>query len=223
MSATPTAPLSFGGASTGSARMGLVLVHGRGGTAADILGLGDALGLPDIALVAPQAPGHSWWPTSFLAPTAQMAPFVTRGLAALDHAVAHLEAGGLPRDRIAVAGFSQGGCLALEYGARRGGLAAVIGLSAGLVGTEDADGPATDALYGFGPKRFDYETRLDDVPVIVAVHEQDPHIPLARAQDSARVFGHLGAQVDLQVAPGAGHGITADNVATLRRILNSTG
>jgi predicted esterase len=220
MSATQTAPLTFGGAGTGSARMGLVLVHGRGGSAADILGLGNALGLPDIALVAPEAPGRSWWPTSFLAPAAQMGPFVARGLAAVDAAVAHLEAGGLPRDRIAIAGFSQGGCLALEYGARTEGLAAVFGLSAGLVGTGDAEGAPSPDLYGFAPKRFDYPTRQEGRPVLIAVHEQDPHIPVARARASAEVLEARGAEVSLQIAPGVGHGITAEAVTAMRATLN---
>lgn len=214
------APLSFGGASPDRARSGLVLVHGRGGSAADILGLGAALALPEIATVAPEAPGHSWWPTSFLAPAAQMEPFVAAGIAAIDAAIAALEDGGLKRDRIALAGFSQGGCLALEYAARKGGVRAVFGLSSGLVGTGDADGAPDDALYGFGPKRFDYATALSAMPALIAVHERDPHIPLARARDSAAVFRDLGAAVDLQVYPGAGHGIAAEGVASMRRVLN---
>jgi phospholipase/carboxylesterase len=168
--------------------MGLVLVHGRGATAEGILDLGLALALPDLALAAPQAPGMTWWPTSFLEPAAQMEPYVERGMAAIDAAIDALVEEGLSRDRIALAGFSQGGCLALEYAARRGGVTAVFGLSAGLVGTGDAEGPATDALYGFGPKAFDYATRLDGVPVEITVHERDPHIPLARAQESETVF-----------------------------------
>jgi len=216
-----SAPIALGGASAGSARLGLVLVHGRGGSAADILGLGDALGLPDIALAAPQAPGHSWWPTSFLAPTEQMEPYVERGFAAIDAAMAELISGGLTRDRIGVVGFSQGGCLALEYGARTGGLAGLFGLSAGLVGTGDAEGAAAPELYGFGPKRFDYPQRFDGMPVVISVHEQDPHIPLARAKASAEMFTAQGAEVTLQVARGGGHGITADNVAALRGALNT--
>jgi phospholipase/carboxylesterase len=101
--------------------MGLVLVHGRGATAEGILDLGHALALPDLALAAPQAPGMTWWPTSFLAPAAQMEPYVERGMAAIDAAIDALVEEGLSRDRIALAGFSQGGCLALEYAARRGG------------------------------------------------------------------------------------------------------
>ncbi|WP_375550712.1 alpha/beta hydrolase [Rhodophyticola porphyridii] len=212
--------LSFGGASPRRAARGLVLAHGRGGSAADILDLGAALGLPDVALAAPDAIGQSWWPTSFLAPHAQMAPYLEAGLHALDRAVEALVEGGLARDRIAVAGFSQGACLALEYGARSADLGAVIGLSGGLVGTGDAGGGATDALYGYGPKLFDYDNRLEGTPVVIAVHARDPHIPLARAEDSAKVFRTLGAEVELQVTPGDGHGITGDGMAAMRRLLN---
>ncbi|MDG4647197.1 dienelactone hydrolase family protein [Roseibacterium sp. SDUM158017] len=214
------AAISLAGADPARARAGLVLVHGRGATADGILDLGHALGLPDLALVAPQAPGMTWWPTSFLAPTAQMEPFVDRGMAAIDTAIAMLVDKGVPSDGIALAGFSQGGCLALEYAARRGGLAAVFGLSAGLVGTGDADGGPQEALYGFGPKAFDYATRLDGTPVEITVHERDPHIPLKRAEDSEAVFARLGARARLTVTPGAGHGIGPEAVAAMRGHLN---
>ena len=47
---------------------------------------------PDVAALAPEAPGQSWWPTSFLAPSAVIEPFVLQGLAAVSAAVAALEA-----------------------------------------------------------------------------------------------------------------------------------
>jgi phospholipase/carboxylesterase len=97
---------------------------------------------------------------------------------------------------------------------------AVFGLSAGLVGTGDAEGPATDALYGFGPKAFDYATRLDGVPVEITVHERDPHIPLARAQESETVFTGLGARRGCRLTPGAGHGIGPEAIAAMRGHLN---
>jgi len=209
-----------GGKPGGAARMGLVLLHGRGAGAEDILGLGDALGLPDPALIAPEAAGLSWWPTSFLAPMATMAPHVERGIAAVDAAIETLEAEGLTRDRIAVAGFSQGGCLALEYAARNGGLAAVFGLSAGLVGSADGEGGPEPTLYGHTPKRLDYDTDLTGMPVTITVHERDPHIPLARAKDSAEAFRARGAEVRLHVAPGQGHGVTEAGIADMRAVLN---
>ena len=213
--------LAATGASPASARLGLVMIHGRGADAADILGLVAALGLPEIAAVAPEAPGRSWWPTSFLAPAAQVEPRVERGLAAIDAAIADLEAGGLSRDRIALGGFSQGACLALEYAARRGGpFHAVFGLSGALVGTGDADGEALESLYGFAPKAFEYTPRLQGVPVYLGCHERDPHIPLARVRETEAVLAGLGAQVDAHVHPGAGHGLTEGDVAALRRYLN---
>ena len=217
----PNISLTFGGANPRLAHKGLVLVHGRGGSAADIMGLGRALALPNLAFVAPEAPNNTWWPTSFLAPMGQMTPFVDHGIAAVIATISALESQGLSRDRIAIAGFSQGGCLALEYGARMGdGMAGIFGLSAGLIGTEDtSDGP-DDALYGFAPKQFDYTARLTGMPVAITVHDQDPHIPLKRAQDSAAVFEKLGANVMFDITAGAGHAITQAGITALRAALN---
>jgi phospholipase/carboxylesterase len=218
---TPLVPIKMAGSRLDRATHGLVLVHGRGASGADILGLGQALDLPNLALAAPEAPGGTWWPTSFLAPSAQIEPWVQSGLAAIDAAIAALIAGGLARTQISVAGFSQGACLALEYAARRGDLHSAFGLSGGLLGTSDAAGPPDPALYGYRPKRFEGYTNLQGMPVLISVHQQDPHIPLKRAEDSREVFGELGAIVETQTYPGAGHGVLSDGVASIRRVLNS--
>lgn len=204
----------------GSATTGLVLLHGRGGGAADILDLARALELENLAAVAPEAPGNSWWPASFLAPHATLAPYLDAGLAAVEEAVALLEAEGLPRGRIAVAGFSQGGCLALEYAARSGGgLLAAAGLSSGLVGTGDAGGPARDSLYGHAPKALDYGTLKPPFPVLITCHERDPHIPLERVRASEAAFTATGTDPRVTLHPGAGHGILPADVAALRALL----
>jgi phospholipase/carboxylesterase len=209
------------GVPAGRARAGIVLAHGRGGSAADILGLLAHAALPDVAAIAPEAPGRSWWPTSFLAPTAQMDPFVANGLAALRDAVTTLEAEGLPRDRIWLAGFSQGACLALEAFARDGaGLAGVFGMSGGLVGLGDAPGGPQPALYGHGPKRFDYPDRRDGAQVWISVHQRDPHIPLQRVKDSAAALKAMGAAVETRIYLGEGHGVMQDDLAALRVRLN---
>lgn len=216
-----TVRLVRSGAAAPRARTGLVLVHGRGGSAADLLPLGDALGLPDLALIGPEHPARSWWPTSFLAPHAQMEAPLADGLVAVAQAVAALEADGLPRSAIAVAGFSQGACLAVEYAARAGtGLAGAFGLSGALVGTGDAPGGPDPSLYQHGPKTFDYDSNLSGVPVYLSVHSQDPHIPLARTRQSADVFRGLGAQVQVHVAEGAGHGLLPEDISALRAVLN---
>ncbi|MES2665270.1 MAG: dienelactone hydrolase family protein [Pseudomonadota bacterium] len=207
-----------GPAGTGTgASTGIVLAHGRGADAADILGLFAASGLTDVAAIAPEAPGQSWWPTSFLAPSAQMEPFVVQGVAAMQAAVAALEAEGIARNRIWLGGFSQGAGLALESFARSGeGLAGVFGFSGGLIGTGDAGGPADAALYGHAPKRFDYAGRRDGAKVWISVHARDPHIPVKRVEDSAAVLRAMGAAVETRIHPGAGHGILAEDMAKLR-------
>jgi phospholipase/carboxylesterase len=171
--------------------------------------------------VAPQAAGCELVADQFSSPPlGRWSPTWRQGIAAVDAAIGALVDGGLSRDRIALAGFSQGGCLALEYAARRGGVRAVFGLSAGLVGTGDAEGGPMEALYGYGPKRFAYGSDLAGTPVEITVHAKDPHIPLARARESLAVFEALGADARLSVTPGAGHGIGPEAVAAMRGHFN---
>ncbi|MBE3638081.1 alpha/beta hydrolase [Mangrovicoccus algicola] len=215
-------PPVLGGAGPARARHGLVLIHGRWASAASILPLGEGLGLPDLALAAPEAEGNSWWPTSFLAPQANMEPCLPAALAAVEAAIAALEEGGLPRHRIALAGFSQGACLALEYVARRGGaLAAVFACSGGLVGTGDAGGPPLPELYGNPDKLFAYQTDLGGLPVRISNHLEDPHIPMARVRRSAEVLAALGADVTVETEPGSHHGVLAGDVTAMRRAFNN--
>lgn len=200
---------------------GVVALHGRGGSGADILSVLDAAALPEVAGVAPEAQGNSWWPTSFLAPTAQTAPFLARGLTAVDEAVKALESQGIPRGNIWLLGFSQGACLALESFARQGdGLAGVMAFSGGLLGISDAGTTPDAALYGQSPKRFDYPGRRDGARVWLSVHERDPHIPLRRVQETADTLTQMGAQVETRIYPGAGHSVMRDDLAFLRQHLN---
>jgi predicted esterase len=204
------------------ATRGVVALHGRGGSAADILSVLDAAALPGLSAIAPEAQGNSWWPASFLAPTAQTVGSLARGLAAAEAAIGALEQQGIPRGSIWLLGFSQGACLALETFARQGGgLAGVIAFSGGLLGSADAGGGPDPALHGHGPKRFDYPGRREGARVWLSVHERDPHIPLRRVQDTAGVLAQMGAQVETRIYPGAGHAVMQDDLAALRRHLNA--
>ena len=200
------------------ATRGVVLLHGRGGSARDMVGLVAPLGMEKWRITAPQADGNSWWPTSFLAPSAQMEPHVETGIDRIDAAIAALE---LPRQSIALVGFSQGACLALEYAARAGeGLGAVVGLSGGLVGTaDDGEGPS-QALYGHAGKRFDYGTSLGGTAALITCHEADPHIPIQRARASVDVFEGLGAEASIIEHPGAGHQPMQDGLDMARDLLS---
>jgi phospholipase/carboxylesterase len=208
------------GRAPAKASFGLVLLHGRGAGARDIMGLGEALALPDLALTAPEAPGLSWWPTSFLAPAAGMEPHVQAGLKRIDSAVTAFETAGLPRSRIGLLGFSQGGCLAAEYLARRGaGLGFGFILSGALVGTADR-GAADPALHGFVGKVLDYGTDLAGAQIYMSCHASDPHIPHNRFAESAAVLRALSAKVTDRTKPGAGHGIDEADVTEIRCRLN---
>ena len=203
------------------ARSGIVLLHGRGGSAEDIASLMSHAGLPDVAIAAPTAPGNSWWPTSFLAPQAQMAPFVARGLAAAEAGVAALIKAGLAREAIWLGGFSQGACLALEAFARQGnGLAGVFGFSGGLIGTADT-GAASADLYGHADKVLTYPPQTGHV--WLSVHARDPHIPLKRVEESAAAFRAMGAEVQIRIYPGGGHAVMHDDISALRAALNGQG
>lgn len=225
MSAGPHAGqrLVSGGAPLRRARLAAVMVHGRGGGPEDMVGLAQHLDLPDLAVLAPEAAGRSWWPDSFLAPLAANEPGLGSGVSVVATLLDDLAGQGFGAERVALIGFSQGACLALEAAARLGRpFRAVAALSGGLVGTDEADGSPRDDLYGRPAKLFDYTGRLDGVPVLLGCHERDPHIPLARVRESADVLSAMGASVDTFVIPGAGHGIVAEELAWLRKRLNGS-
>jgi phospholipase/carboxylesterase len=194
------------GAPTHRARAAMILVHGRGASAENMLSLADVLAQPDFAYLAPQAARGTWYPYSFLAPLEDNEPFLSSALQTIADAVRALEQEGFAAHRIAILGFSQGGCLALEYVARHARrYGAVAGLSAGLIGPE-------------GTPR-DYAGSLAETPMFLGCSDIDPHIPLARVRDSSRVLGALGAQVRETIYPGMGHTINDDEIARVRGLM----
>ena len=210
-------PLATAGPSSDRATLAMVMLHGRGADPGDMIGLHAHFVLPDVAALAPAAAGRSWWPDSFLAPLVVNKAGLDSGLSVVADLLDRLGRAGIGPERTALVGFSQGACLALEAAARLARpFRAVAALSGGLVGTSEAGGPARDDLYGRTAKTFDYAGRLDGVPVLIGCHSRDPHIPLARVHESARVLTDMGADVDTLVIPGAGHGVVAEEAAWLR-------
>ncbi len=184
----------------------MILVHGRGASAADILGLADELRDPDLAYLAPEASGGAWYPDSFLAPLARNEPWLTSALKALGRLVAQASAAGIPTSRVILAGFSQGACLATEFVARHanryGGLVAFTG---GLIGP-----PGTAFAYG---------GELAGTPVFLGAGDPDPHVPWARVEETASVLSRLGGQVTLRRYPGMPHTINRDEIDEARKIV----
>jgi phospholipase/carboxylesterase len=198
------------GAPLARARAVAILLHGRGADAQGMFALADEFGQEDIAYLAPQAPGHSWYPYSFLAPLEQNEPHLSQALATIDATLEHAAAAGFTPERIALIGFSQGGCLTLEYVARNAKrYGAVAGLSAGLIG------PA-------GTPR-DYAGSLAGTPVFLGCSDIDAHIPLARVHESRDVLTRLGAVVTERIYPGMGHTVNADEIGHVSKLLAGGG
>lgn len=201
-------PVLRRGPDPAAARRVGILVHGRGASADDILGVAEVLALPDVAWLAPQAAGHTWYPFSFLMPVEQNEPGLSSGLARIATLIDGLGEQGVAPDRVALLGFSQGACLALEFAARRAQrYAAVVGFSGGLIGP-----PGT-------PRR--YTGSMNGTPVFLGCSDIDPHIPLERVHETAELFRRLGASVDERVYPRMGHTINDDELAAARAILLS--
>lgn len=198
-------PVALAGVPFAAARGALLLLHGRGGSALDMLELGAALAPPGWAIVAPQAATGSWYPQRFLAPLADNEPALSSALAVVDETVARLRAA-LPGAPLAVGGFSQGACLALEWAARAGRpLAALLAFTGGLIGPE------------IEPAR--YRGDLAATPVLLASAEEDPHVPATRVRATAGLLERLGAAVELLFAPGPGHAVRPAEVVAARRLL----
>ncbi len=199
-------PVLTTGESLERARAALVLLHGRGAGAEDILALAGELAPAGCASLAPQAAGHTWYPYSFLSPIERNEPHLSSALAAVAAVLARVAEAGIPPERTALIGFSQGACLALEFTARHarryGG---VVAFSGGLIGPD-------------GTPR-DYTGALDGTPVFIGGSDVDAHIPLARMEESARVLERLGGAVDLRIYRGMGHTVNADELAAARAIL----
>jgi phospholipase/carboxylesterase len=183
----------------------IVMLHGRGATAADIISLQRVLKLDDMAIFAPQANGNTWYPYSFMAPVEQNQPALDAALALVGEVVSEIEAAGVPADQIYFAGFSQGACLTLEYTARNarryGGIIAFTG---GLVGQELAIG--------------NYKGDFGQTPVFISTGNPDPHVPVSRVNESVAVLKGMNASVNEVIYPGRPHTILQEEI----QLVNNT-
>lgn len=206
------AKLAQAGSTLETAQSAVILVHGRGATAESIISLADEITPRDagqtkpIAFLAPQAPGMTWYPYSFLAPLEQNEPYLTQALHTLADLFEQLEQNHLPPERVALVGFSQGACLSLEFAARYpqryGGIA---GLSGGLIG------PPGTTWNNIGS--------LDGTPVFLGCSDVDPHIPEVRVHETTRALAHFGAQVIERIYPGMAHTVNEDEIEFVRGMI----
>jgi len=202
-------PVIHFGAKIEEAAAAMIMVHGRGATAQDILYLAQELHAPRVAFLAPQAANNTWYPNRFIAPVATNEPWLSSALRVIDDLIASLVAVGIAHERIILLGFSQGGCLATEYAARTPRrYAGVIGLSAGLI--ENGDQPRT------------YTGSLAGTPVLLGCSDVDFHIPVARVERTGQLFTQLGAVVDMRIYAGMGHTVNQDEIEAIQKLLDNT-
>jgi predicted esterase len=184
----------------------IILVHGRGASARDILSLYSELDVENLAAIAPQAAGNTWYPYSFLSPLEANQPYLDSALGRIDLLVNDLLGRGIPTNRIALLGFSQGACLTSEYAARHPRrYGAVMGLTGGLIGP-----PGT-------PRN--YPGSLAGTPVFLGTSDPDPHVPFERVEETEVVLSRMGAKVELRRYPGMPHTINEDELEACRELL----
>ena len=203
-------PVATTGADLADASAAVVCAHGRGATAQSMLQITQQFGFDDVASLAPQAAGRTWYPNPFTAPTDSNQPGLSSGLARVG-ALVDRAAEAVGREHVVVLGFSQGACLSSEYVARNparyGGL---VVFSGGLIGptvaAADYDGDANEPL--------------DDTPVFLGCDRNDPHIALERVHESTAVLDALGGDVDERIYDGIGHGVVEDELDAATAIVD---
>lgn len=186
----------------------LILIHGRGGSADDILSLAPYFPLHDFALLAPQATNHSWYPYSFMAPAASNEPWLTSALSLLNELVLELESKRISRENIYFLGFSQGACLTLEFvtrhAAKYGG---VIAFTGGLIGEKI--------------NLQNYGGNFSGTPIFIGSSDPDPHVPVERVNETSAILEKMGARVSRKIYKGMGHTISQEEINEAKSLIFS--
>jgi phospholipase/carboxylesterase len=187
----------------------LIMLHGRGGSAEDILSLSSHLNVKDYALLAPQATNNTWYPYSFFAPPIQNEPWLSSALQLIRALVDEIISKGIPKENIYFAGFSQGACLALEFvsrnAAKYGGVAAFAG---GLIG---------DKIYN-----ENYQGDFQQTPVFIGSSNPDPHIPVERIYATTNILKNMHAAVTEKIYNNMGHTINQDEIDQVNKLIFAT-
>ncbi|AKE51069.1 alpha/beta hydrolase [Kangiella geojedonensis] len=113
---------------------------------------------------------------------------------------------GIPSDKIVLAGFSQGGAIALHLATRFDQkLAGIVALSTYLTIPESLSDEKTEANI--------------ETPVFMAHGSQDPVVPMQRGQYSAKVLEDNGFRVNWQDYPMA-HAVCLEEIQALGQYFN---
>lgn len=187
--------LHFGGKSIDTAEKAIIMLHGRGSNAPDILSLEPHLKVKDFALIAPQATNNTWYPFSFLAKPKENEPWLSSALELVKEVIDEVKSYGIEAENIYFAGFSQGACLTLESVARNAEkFGGVVAFTGGLIGDEI--------------NTENYEGDFAGTPIFISSGNPDPHIPVKRIHESANVLKDMNAKLEVQIYDNRPHTIT---------------
>lgn len=194
------------GKSLDEASKALIMIHGRGGSAGDILSLASHLNVEDYTLLAPQATNNTWYPYSFMAKTEQNEPWLSSALDLLEDLLKDIIGQGITTENIYFLGFSQGACLTLEFVARNAAkFGGVVALTGGLIGKEIQE--------------ENYKGSFEETPFFISTGNPDLHIPLKRMEKSVEILKEMGAKVAKKVYNGRPHTITQDEMDKVNELI----
>ena len=201
-------PVRTAGESLQRAKAAMLMIHGRGARAEDILSLVNQFDFSEFAYLAPQAADNTWYPNRFLNPISDNEPWLTSALTFVGDVFAQIVQAGIPPERIILLGFSQGACLTLEFAARNarqyGG---IVGLSGALIGPDDT------------PR--DYSSLLAGTPVFLGCSDVDFHVPKERVDQTADVLQKLGGEVTERLYPNLDHTVNQDEIDFVRNMMQA--
>ena len=177
----------------------LIMLHGRGATAEDIISLSDYLKLQNTHIIAPQATNNAWYPYSFLSPRQQNEPWLSSALQVLNEVLSDVILAGIKSQQVFILGFSQGACLTLEFATLNAQpFGGVIAFTGGLIG---------DVL-----QEENYMGNFQKTKVFIGNSDKDPHVPVARSVESKRIMEKLGAEVTLKIYPDMPHTVNNEEL-----------
>jgi predicted esterase len=202
-------PVINAGTALREAKLIVILIHGRGSTAEAMMPLVEALQMDEVGFMLPQAALNRWYPNTAFGTLEANEPDLSSALATVDMLVAGAREIGVPDQRIAFGGFSQGACLAAEYVLRNAKeYAGLFVLSGAMIGPS-------------GMPR-NYPSSFEGMPVFIGGSDVDPWVAHNLLHDTAGVFEELGASVDLRTYPGMGHTINQDEIDSVRALLSNS-
>ena len=197
------------GKNLSEAKKVLIMIHGRGAFAEDMLSLAGYFNVEDYALIAPQAENNTWYPYSFLASPKQNKPWLTSALNVLKEIVSDINNAGIISENIYFLGFSQGACLMLEFitrNARKWGGA--IAFTGGLIG---------DKIY-----TENYKGDFEGTKIFIGASSTDAHVPVKRVYATTNTLKNMHAEVTEKIYDNMEHTINNDEIEMANKLFFST-